>query len=219
MNYDVAVFGTLRFKRGKYRAWQKLVVDSRTNRAIARTFPRREHLEPRTVADLFGELPSISGHGLFQADEEEGEIHVRGLLTNKVFEARCRQLAALFMCAADVGAEGDICFLGQEVFVGYGVSVGGGAALLVTLSEDEVQNASMDPELDVISGCFHVPDVPESAMESIPPPSSTQKPKTTLLAPPPAIPVLTNVPGRDTPEPRGVVPRETLAPSTFRSRR
>ncbi len=177
--YDVSVFGSLRFKRGKLKAWRAMVVDSRVHKSIARTFPKREHLAPVSVDELLHELPLLTGHGLFRVEEDDGVLHVRGRFTKAAFEARCRQLAALFLAAADVGADGDICFLGEGVFVGYGVSVGGGSGVLMTLSPDQVQNASMDPELDVISGYFSVADAaPPSAAA---PPPSTENPRTGLL--------------------------------------
>ena len=52
--------------------------------------------------------------------------------------------------------------LGQGVFVGYGISVGEGDATLLVLSDDEVQNASMAPELDTISGYFQLSEIPHA---------------------------------------------------------
>lgn len=143
-----------------------MTVDSRTFRTIARTFPKKPHCEPIRVDALLGELQTLSG-GLFELDEENGTLNVRGRFTQSAFEARARQLAAFFLTAAEVDAEGDVCFLGDGVFVGYGVSLGGGRGVLMTLSPDQVQNASMDPELDVISGYFQV--VPPAAPSSAPP--------------------------------------------------
>jgi hypothetical protein len=176
VTYDVTVFGTLRFPRGKLRAWRADWVDSRAFRSTARVFPKRPHLAPVTVESLIEELPTISGHGLFRIDAEGGEVVVRGRFTQAAFESRSRQLAALFLLSAQFGAEGDICFLGDGVFVGYGVSVGGGKGSLVALSADQVQNASMHPELDVISGYFVIDPPPTSA-----PPTSLDMPRTGLI--------------------------------------
>ncbi len=173
MTYDVAVFGTLRFGRGKFKTWQNSIVDSRPHRAIARTFSGCSNSAPMSVGELLIELPLLTGHGLFQIDDEGGVMHVRSLFTQSAFESRCRQLAALFLSSAEVGADGDVCFLGQGVFVGYGISVGGGKGLLMVLSEEEVQSASMDPELDVISGYFQVVTPSEAPAPESSPVSST----------------------------------------------
>ena len=165
MSYDVAVFGTLEFKRGKFRAWRDLVVDARTYRAIAKTFPNHANQPAVTVGALLEELPRLTGHGLFNVDAEGGTLHVRGLFSPAAFEAHARQIAALFLVSAEVGAEGDICLLGQGVFLGFGISVGGGQGMLMTLTEEQVQNASLDPDLDVISGYFHVVNT------NVPPPT------------------------------------------------
>lgn len=189
MTYDVAVFGTLRFGRGKFKAWQKTIVDSRQHRAIARTFSGCPNSPAITVADLLAELPLVTGHGLFQLDDEGGVMHVRSLFTQSAFEARCRQLAALFLSSAEVGADGDICLLGQGVFVGYGISVGGGKGLLMVLSEEEVQSASMDPDLDVISGYFQViaPSEPPPPSSSSTSGSPSQRFSSTLVTPRPEL--------------------------------
>ena len=186
MSYDVSIFGSLQFKRGKLRAWQKLVVDSKAYRTVARTFPKMPHREPIKVDALLAELESVVGAALVEMDEENGTVNIRGRFSQASFEARARQLAALFLIAADVDAEGDICFLGDGVFVGYGVSLGGGRGVLMTLSPDQVQNASMDPELDVISGYFQV--VPPAVPSSVPipgtlaPPSSGINPRSSPLS-------------------------------------
>lgn len=186
MSYDVSIFGSLQFKRGKLRAWQKLVVDSKAYRTIARTFPKKPHRDPIKVDALLGELYALTGAPLVEFDEDNGTVNIRGRFSQTTFEARARQLAALFLVAADVEAEGDVCFLGDGVFVGYGVSLGGGHGVLMTLSPDQVQNASMDPELDVISGYFQV--VPPAAPSSAPiqgtlaPPSSGTNSRSSPLA-------------------------------------
>jgi hypothetical protein len=158
MAYDVAVFGSLKFRAGKYRAWRERMVDARDYRSVSRIFAKRETPAAVKVGDLLEELPLIAGHSMFELDAAGTTLQVRGLFSQHSFETRCRQLAALFLLSAEVGAEGDICFLGQGVFVGYGISIGDGRGMLMTLTEDQVQNASLDPDLDVISGYFHVAD-------------------------------------------------------------
>jgi hypothetical protein len=154
-------------------------VDSRVFRSTIRIFPDRAHLPAVIVDELLRELPTISGHGLFRFDgEKEGELDVRGRFTQAAFEVRARQLASLFLVSAQTGAEGDICFLGEGVFVGYGVSVGSGRGTLVTLSAEEVQNASMHPDLDVISGYFSFDEVPASL-----PPTQPEPPRAGLIEP------------------------------------
>ncbi|MFO0664607.1 MAG: hypothetical protein U0174_11690 [Polyangiaceae bacterium] len=187
MSYDVSIFGTLQFKRGKLRAWQRLLVDSRSFRTISRTFPKKPHRDPIRVDALLGELQALNGASLIEVDESGNSVNVRGRFSQAAFESRARQLAALFLVAAEVEAEGDVCFLGDGVFVGYGVSLGGGRGVLMTLSPDQVQNASMDPELDVISGYFQVvpPAAPSSGVprpSTVAPPSSGTGPRSSPLA-------------------------------------
>ena len=154
MRFDVAIFGELHFGRGKARAWYGLEVDSRAYKSIARVFPKKTHLPPATVADLMIELPPASVHGLFLIEEEGRHVHVRGLFADSAFVDRCRQLAAFFMVAAEVGAKGHVCFLGQGAAVGYGISLDGKEAELIALSDEEMANAAHDPALDVVSDHF-----------------------------------------------------------------
>ena len=156
MRFDLVVFGSLLFRRGRQKAWRRHLVDSREYKSIARVFPKRKHLEPIEVATLLEELPRAGGRDLFQVEEDNGLISVRGLFTDQAFEARCRQLAALFMSAAEHGAEGHICFLGEGVPVGYGVTLGGGEAELIKLDEEQIVNASLDPAIDAVSDYFKV---------------------------------------------------------------
>lgn len=160
--YDVAVFGTLQFRRRKLEAWLDEPVDSRAFRVIARVFPKRRHHPAVSAREVIADLPKRSGHGLFEVDIDGGDVRVRGLFAREAFDAYCRQLAALFMSAGEFGATGDVCMLGQGVFLGYGLSVGEGTANLLVLSDDEVQNASMAPELDTISGYFQLSEIPTS---------------------------------------------------------
>lgn len=160
--YDVAIFGNLTFRKRKLDTWLDDTVDSRAFRAIARVFPKRRHHAPTTVRELIAELPTRTGHGLFEVAIDGGEVRVHGLVARDAFDLYCRQIAALFMSAATLGATGDVCMLGQGVFVGYGISVGEGEANLLVLSDDEVQNASMAPELDTISGYFQLSEIPHA---------------------------------------------------------
>jgi hypothetical protein len=180
MRYDVVVFGSLLFRRGKQKSWRKHLVDSRDYRVIARVFPKKKHHEPVTVAALLAELPRAGGRDLFQVDEDNGLISVRGVFTDTAFDQRCRQLAALFMSAAEHGAEGHICFLGEGVPVGYGLTLGGGEAELIKLDEEQITNASLDPAIDAVSDYFKIGDTEESRSgpEVVP---SLQKPKRELL--------------------------------------
>ncbi len=172
MRYDVAIFGDLHFgSRAKIRAWQRLVVDSRAHKSIARIFGKKKHLRPATVAALVLELPRASGLGLFRIDEEGRHVHVRGLFADYAFDERCRQLAALFMVAAEVGGEGHICVLGQGAPIGYGISLDGTSAKLIALTDEEMATAAHDPELDAVSDHFRAvppagPSVARLAAES-----------------------------------------------------
>lgn len=172
MRYDVAIFGGFRFAgRGKARAWHHLEVDSRAFRSIARVFAKRPHLPRAPVSQVLLDLPRASGHGLFRVDEEGREVHVRGLFTDSAFDERCRQLAALFMVAAEVGAVGHICVLGQGAPIGFGISLDGADAELIRLTDEEMSNAAHDPALDAVSDHFRVmppegPSVARLAAES-----------------------------------------------------
>jgi hypothetical protein len=164
MSFDVAIFGTLVFGSGDLATWKRLTVDASRWRTIARTFPRSPAPKPELVGTLLKELPRAGWHDLFRIDRE-GEIYrVRGRFAEPPFVRHCRQLAALFMTAADVDARGDVYFLGEGVKSGYAVQLTGSKPTIASLDEEEIGRRSRDPELDVISGLFHV------APESIPPP-------------------------------------------------
>lgn len=155
MRYDVVVFGNLHFSRGRYKAWQRVVVDSRADRRIARIFPKKPHWPAASVGELLGTLPAATGHDMFHLEhDEDGLYAVRALVTDKLFETRCRQIAAFFMSAAQVEAEGHICLLGEGVHVGYGVSLGGGEADIIKLTEEQITNAALDPAVDKVSDHF-----------------------------------------------------------------
>ena len=174
MRYDVAIFGGFHFAgRGKApaRAWHRLEVDSRAFKSIARVFAKKRHLPPATVDTLLLELPRASGHGLFRVEEEGRHVHVRGLFTDGAFDERCRQLAALFMVAAQVGAAGHICVLGQGAPLGYGISLDASGAELIRLTDEQMANAAHDPALDAVSDHFRAvppagPSVARLAAES-----------------------------------------------------
>ena len=160
--YDVAVFGNLTFRKRKLESWLAEPVDSRAFRSIARVFPKRRHHPALSAREIISLLPTQSGHGLFDVSIDGGEVRIHGLFAQDAFDVFCRQIAALFMSAGAFGATGDLCMLGQGVFVGYGISVGEGEATLLVLSDDEVQNASMAPELDTISGYFQLSEIPHA---------------------------------------------------------
>jgi hypothetical protein len=162
------------FPRNAFRQWQACIVDSRGQRMIGRVLGGLTAFEPPacTVGELLFELPKTLAHNLFEitlAEEKHKmvEAQVRGRLTTREFEIRKRQLAALFLSAGPVGVEGDVCMLDEEGTVGYGISVAGGSGTMMKLSDEQIKNASLDPDLDVISGYFHVP----ASLMSMPPSS------------------------------------------------
>lgn len=164
MSFDVAIFGTLVFGSGDLPAWKRLTVDASRWRSLARVFPRSPAPKPALVGTLLKELPRAGWHDLLQVDRD-GEIYrVRGRFAQAPFHRYCRQLAALFMTAADVDARGDVYFLGEGVNTGYAVQLTGSKPAIAMLDEEEISRRSRDPELDVISGMFHI------APESVPPP-------------------------------------------------
>jgi hypothetical protein len=181
MRFDVVVFGSLLFRRTRSKFWRRHLVDSRDYKVIARMFPKKKHLGPRPVNDVLAELPRATGHDLFQVDEDNGLMNIRGLFTDTAFDARCRQLAALFMCSVEHGAEGHMCFLGEGVPLGYGITVGGGEVELIKLDEQQITNASLDPALDAVSDYFKVADAVEPATSGPTVVPTLHKPKRTLL--------------------------------------
>jgi hypothetical protein len=155
VSFDVVVFGTLRFPRGKFAAWKKSDVDLNAPRALVNLFPNKQKkLPPVQVSSLIRDLQASTGHGLFSIEEHDKQVQVRARVSHAAFEARAREIAGLFLSARTALAEGDICMLGEGVFLGYGISLAGGSADLLKLSEEEIQNASLAPELDAISGYF-----------------------------------------------------------------
>ncbi len=152
-------------------AWKRVMVDSTRFKAIARVFPLSPHLAPSTVGTLLKELPAAGGYDLLHIERDDCMYSVRGQFAEKAFRKHARQLAALFMCAADVDIRGDVYFLGQGVREGYAMQLSGGRPTLATLEDEGIDRRSRDPMLDAISNHFRV------APESVPPP-----------APDPAIP-------------------------------
>ena len=155
MTYDVSVFGDLLFEEKGLRAWKRHVVSSAQSRIIAKVFPKRRNDPPIKVAALVAELPRV---GFFKLEEANGLLRVRGQFHGLAFDKRARQLAALFMCAAEYGAQGSVSFLGEGVWVGYEIFLDGGRAKLTTMTEDAVRRAAHDPALDAISGHFQAAD-------------------------------------------------------------
>jgi hypothetical protein len=149
--YDVALFGDLLFDEKGLRAWKRSSVSSVGVRAIAQAFPKQKNDPPAKVVTIFGELPRV---GFFQVEEHDGFVRVRGHFHGLAFQKRARQLAALFMSAAQFGGQGTITFLGEGVWLGYEIFLDRGRAKLRPLAEDEVRRAAQDPALDVISGHF-----------------------------------------------------------------
>jgi len=170
MSFDVAIIGTLVLSPRDLNAWKKLVVDSGRWRAIARVFPASARLEPKTVRALLEELPKAGWYDLFDIQRDGPVYRVRGRFAERPFRERCRQLAALFMTTADVGAQGDVYFLGEGVREGYWVHVPDGKPTLAALDDEEIARRSLDPELDLLSGSFRV------APESTPRPAGTPPP-------------------------------------------
>jgi hypothetical protein len=181
MRYDIVVFGSLLFRRGRSKAWLRHPVDSREYRAIARVFPKRKHVAPDDVSRVIVDLRRASGHDLFQVDEDNGLVNIRGLFTDAAFDARCRQIAALFMCASEHGAEGHVCCLGEGVPIGYGITLGGGEVELIKLDEEQITNASLDPALDAVSDYFKVADPAEPATSGPSVVPTLEKPKRQML--------------------------------------
>jgi hypothetical protein len=171
------------FPRSAYKRWMMSTVDSRAHRSIGRVLGpiRPSEPEPTTAGELLAELAQATAHGLFQVELAANEAHVRGRLTSSEFEARKRQLAAFFLSAAPFGIEGDICMLAEGIFLGFGISLALGKGSVLKLTEEQIQNASLDPDLDVISGYFHIlapepPRAPTLPPQSLPPPSSKDQP-------------------------------------------
>ena len=104
-----------------------------------------------SVISLLAELPRI---GFFRLEEGDGLLRVRGQFHELAFDKRARQLAALFMCAAEHGAQGTVSFLGEGVWLGYEIFLDGGRAKLTQMSEDAVRRAAHDPALDAISAAM-----------------------------------------------------------------
>jgi hypothetical protein len=171
VSYDLVIFGNLRFARGKFAAWKNQMLDPKGEKSAARVLPKstadRSTQAACSVAERIEELSDTTGYGLFIFEEDGKDVTVRCRVSHAAFEARGREIASLFLSAKEVGAEGDICILGEGVFVGYGISLAGGKGELIRLSEEEVQNASMAPELDVISGYFTL-DIQSSKPPVIP---------------------------------------------------
>jgi hypothetical protein len=165
MPFDVAVFGTLVLSPGDMNAWKRVTVDSSRSRTIARVFPRGADLPPATVAALFKSLPAAGGYDLFRVARDEDMYRVEGQFAERAFRKHSRQLAALFMSAAEVGVHGDVYFLGQGVREGYAIQLSGGRPTLATLEDEEIERRSRDPILDAISAHFRA--APES---TAPPP-------------------------------------------------
>jgi hypothetical protein len=161
MAFDVAIFGTLALSPGDLRAWKRVVVDPAQYRAIARVFPGSPNLEPTAVGALLKEFPARGD--LFRIERDGGMYCVRGQFAERAFRKYSRQLAALFMSAAQVDIRGDVYFLGTGVREGYAVQLSGGRPILATLEADEIDRRSRDPMLDAISDHFRV------APESTPP--------------------------------------------------
>ena len=169
MGFDLAIFGTLVFTPDDFAAWQRAEVDSSRFRSIARVFTDSPKPTRKSVATILSELPAAGWHDLFRIDRDGDFYKVRGRFAEAPFRDRARQLAALFMTAADVDARGDVYFLGEGVNVGFAVQLPGGKPLLATLDDEEIGRRSRDPELDQISGYFRVA---ESVPPPPPPPSS-----------------------------------------------
>ena len=170
MAFDVAIIGTLVLSRRDLDAWKKLVVDSSRWRAIARVFPGAPRLEPKSVKEILKELPQAGWHDRFDIEPDGPVYRVRGRFAERPFRERCRQLAALFMTAADVDAQGDVYFLGEGVREGYWVQLPDGKPTLAVLDDEEIERRTRDPELDALSGSFRV------APESTPRPPGTSVP-------------------------------------------
>lgn len=171
MAFDLAVFGTLVSSPKELAAWKRLVVDSSRFKVIARVFPQSPNLPPSTVGQLLKELPAAGGYDLLGIERDGVMYSVRGQFAEKAFRKHARQLAALFMIAADVDIRGDVYFLGQGVREGYALQLSGGRPTLATLEDDEIDRRSRDPMLDAISDHFRVateatprPAVPEPAI-------------------------------------------------------
>ena len=183
MAFDVAIFGTLAVEPGDMKAWKRVVVDPAQYRVVARVFPGSPNLAPCTVATLLKELPAAGGYDLFRLEPEGGMYSVRGQFAERPFRKHSRQLAALFMSAAQVDIRGDVYFLGKGVRVGYAVQLSGGPPVLEALEAEEIERRSRDPMLDAISDHFRV------ALESTPPrpptvPSPPSSRRPSLLFPP-----------------------------------
>jgi hypothetical protein len=151
MAVDVAVFGSLFMSPEELAAWKRVVVDSSRYRGVARVFPQSPNLAATSVAKLLKELPAAGGYDLFRIEREDGMYCVRGQFDDRAFRKHARQLAALFMTAADVGILGDVYFLGQGVREGYALQLSGGSPTLLVLEDEEIERRSRDPMLDAIS--------------------------------------------------------------------
>jgi hypothetical protein len=138
-----------------------------------------------SVRERFAALSAASG--LFALEQRETHVSVRGRFGHGAFVKHGREIVCLLMSARKARAEGDICLLGEGVFLGYGISLAEGEAELIELSKEEVQNASMSPELDVISGYFKIatpyPRAEPPSMREERHPSLLELPKTTPLRP------------------------------------
>ena len=164
MAFDVAIFGALALGPGDMKAWRRVVVDPTQYRVIARVFPNSPDLEPSAVGVLLKKLPAVGGYDHFRIEPDDGMYSVRGQFAERPFRKHARQLAALFMSAAQVDIRGDVYFLGKAVREGYAIQLSGGRPTLATLGPEEIERRSRDPMLDAISDHFR------AAPESTPPP-------------------------------------------------
>jgi hypothetical protein len=174
MAFDVAIFGALALSPGDMKAWRRVVVDPTQYRVIARVFPASPDLEPSAVGTLIKALPAAGGYDLFRIEPDDGMYSVRGQFAERPFRKHARQLAALFMSAAQVDIRGDVYFLGKGVREGYAVQLSGGRPTLAMLGTEEIERRSRDPMLDAISDHFRVAPKstpPRPPVPSVPAPS------------------------------------------------
>ncbi len=174
MSFDVAIFGALAVGPRDMKAWKRVVVDPGQYRVIARVFPGSPNLEPCAVGGLLKDLPAAGGYDLFEIEPDDGMYSVRGQFAERAFRKHARQLAALFMSAAQVDISGDVYFLGKGVREGYAVQLSGRRPVLLTLGAEEIERRSRDPMLDTISDHFRVAPAsipPRPPVPTIPPSS------------------------------------------------
>lgn len=156
MGFDVAVLGNLSLPERNLEEWLASPVAAETFAFLSELGGEDARLEtPEALLAMLGEVV-VAPHEFLTLERVDGQVAVRGFLTDDTWGQVAQSLALLFASAAAFGGQGELAFSGyQGLRFGAKVSAGAGAVRLTRLAEAEQAALERSPAFRELDELIH----------------------------------------------------------------